>query len=1186
MNWMRKGRDWAGKGFALAGLGAFLAAFPAAAGVNMVGRATQNEGFFAVPAPGRVVVDARIDDWDLSGTIESFGDISVRDAYSVKTSAMWDRDSLYLLFRWRDPLPLNSRIDPTVEPNLGWRADSEQLRMTVADRSFWITFWSYLGVTNACVFEEVAPDGGLMKARVHELTFGTELARGIESRYAATADGAGFVHEVRIPWRALEIDGRTVSAGFSMQCGLEFLWGAADGRTFPLCRYEDNFQPGKMEHSGFFCSRPRTWGDLTLADRPLPSVRAYVPDGEQLQGNVLIPVGPVAPDRKVSVVIDDAAGNRVRALAGAVAPQEIRWDGLDDTGRPVPPGTYVARTVVSSPIHAIYRGSFYSPGDPPWRTADGRGGWCSDHEPVTRIVRCGRTMILSSAFTEGGSGTVCVDLDGRKLWGESVGCGAGGLVAATDDAVYLVPSLRPHKGRKLLKLSAKTGEYVMTDVSATNGLPVAWSNASAPEWLERAAGREIADAAQDAEGRWWAAERGRHPRRISVWDGATRAKVREFVGNSPYQCGQTWLHDSDPTRAYAEGNEFRLCGDGTERYLGTIWERKPGGDTVGPAEESDNCNGEVFYSEASGTRREYVFAGGSVGHGHLARYFVRDGDGSWRPCAGIFNVAYLQRLYGTADPIDSKWDWTLTIARKAVAPFADCDPADVLFWNDGNGDGRVQRDECEIVRAARPTRWAERPERQTRFMNGEPGVPFYGVGWYRRCDKRDLSFYASESGRGGVWKVRPSGFTAAGAPILKPSSYVRLPEADEWCVRETCPVPGSETVMAFAEHRPDPKTPMKNWIIGFDGRNGRLLWRYPNEFFHVPGSHSAPMPRQGLVIGALRIMGAIPPRDGRPGVAMIRGNHGMDYFITETGVCLGSVFTDQRIPTAPLPPRESDLVGACVDRFTNGPEPFSGWFGRQDDGVVRATVSLAAQAPGIVTIEGLDDFAVRPPVRFEVSEGDAAAKARDVESPIPAALEVGRDEASARRYPLRRDGLEDRAEVRCWRENGTLTVRFDLVDASPWRNGAKDPALLFKGGDCVDVQLNGVRFLGGRFRGRDRVCVMVEDDRALARLGGALGAPTEHEYCSPVTTLRFAHVGLCDAVGLRVSGAGDSAVMSIPERLIPGPDRLVGDVGVIFSDAEGMRNASRIYLFSRDTGLVSDIPCEAKLLKGSWREWK
>ena len=70
------------------------------------------------------------------------------------------------------------------------------------------------------------------------------------------------------------------------------------------------------------------------------------------------------------------------------------------------------------------------------------------------------------------------------------------------------------------------------------------------------------------------------------------------------------------------------------------------------------------------------------------------------------------------------------------------------------------------------------------------------------------------------------------------------------------------------------------------------------------------------------------------------------------------------------------------------------------------------------------------------------------------------------------------------------------------------------------------------------------------------------------------------------TGAGDSAVISIPERLIPSPDRLVGDVGVIFSDAEGMRNASRIYLFSRDTGLVSDIPCEAKLLKMSWREWK
>lgn len=1173
--------------FALAGIGALLAVAPSAfAGVNMVGRATQNEGFCAVPAREKVVVDAQYGEWDLTGTIESFGDVSIRDVFSVKTSAMWDRENLYFLFRWRDPTPLNSRIDPVVEPNLGWRADAEQLRMTVGGRNFWITFWSHLDKTSACMLEEIHLDNGVMKTDMRELSFGQELKSGIESRYAKAEDGAGFVHEVKVPWRALGMDAEAVRPGFMLRCGLEFLWGALDGRSFPLHRYEDNFQPGMMEHSGFFCSRPQVWGDLTLVDKPLSSVRSYVPDGEQLQGRILIPIGPVESEKKVSVVVEDEAGNRIRALAGAVAPQEIRWDGLDDSGSPVQPGTYVAKAIVASPIHAVYRGSFYNPGDPPWRTADGRGGWCSDHEPVMRIVRCGEKMILASAFTEGGFGTVCVDLEGRKQWGELVGCGAGGLVAATDDTVYLVPSFRPHNGRKLLKLSAKTGEYVMTDVSETNGLSVAWSNPPPPEWLKGAVAREIADAAQDACGRWWVAERGNHPRRISVWDGTSRVKVREFIGNAPYQCSQTWLHNTDPSRAYAEGNEFRLCGDGTARYLGTVWERRPGGDTVGPAEESNNCNGEVFYSDVSGARHEYLFAGGSVDHGHLARYFIRNADGSWRPCAGIFNVAYLQRLYGDTSPMESKWERVVTIERRAMAPFEDCDPADVLFWTDGNCDGRVQRGECEIVKAVTPTRWAESAEKQTRAMNGKPGVPFYGVGWYRRCDKRDLSFFASASGKGGIWRVRPVGFTADGAPVLKPSSYIRLAESGQWCVRETCPVPESETVMAFAEYRPDLKTPMENWIIGFDGRDGRLLWKYPNKFFHVPGSHSAPMPRQGLVIGALRFMGAIPPRDGRPGVAMIRGNHGMDYFLTDTGVFLGSVFTDQRIPTAPLPQHESDLIGVCVDRFTNGPEPFSGWFGRHDDGVVRATVSLAHQAPGIVTIEGLDDFSVRPPVRFRVSDGDLAAKEATAEPSTFDSLEIGNDESSARRYPLLREGLEDRAEVRCWRGSGILNVRFDLSDASPWKNGANDPALIFKGGDCVDVQLNGVRFLGGRFKGEDRVCVMIEDDKVAGKLRESIARPSEYEYYSPVMTLRFAHVGLCDDVRLHASESGKTVVMSIPERLIPDAGSLVGDIGVIFSDSTGQRNTSRIYLFNHDTGLVSDIPGEAKLQKKHWREWK
>ena len=105
------------------------------AGENMLGRQTQNEGFFAVPAKGSVKIDGTLDEWDLSGQIWSYADTSVRDSFSVKTAAMWDADNLYLSFVWRDPMPLNSLIDPKFDAERGWMVDAVQLRVPVAGSS-------------------------------------------------------------------------------------------------------------------------------------------------------------------------------------------------------------------------------------------------------------------------------------------------------------------------------------------------------------------------------------------------------------------------------------------------------------------------------------------------------------------------------------------------------------------------------------------------------------------------------------------------------------------------------------------------------------------------------------------------------------------------------------------------------------------------------------------------------------------------------------------------------------------------------------------------------------------------------------------------------------------------------------------------------------------------------------------
>lgn len=74
---------------------------------HAAGPAQSNHGkLLAVPAPGKVVVDGSLDEWDLSGEMLVYNARSLRDRYAVRVHAMWDQDALYLGLAWRDPTPI------------------------------------------------------------------------------------------------------------------------------------------------------------------------------------------------------------------------------------------------------------------------------------------------------------------------------------------------------------------------------------------------------------------------------------------------------------------------------------------------------------------------------------------------------------------------------------------------------------------------------------------------------------------------------------------------------------------------------------------------------------------------------------------------------------------------------------------------------------------------------------------------------------------------------------------------------------------------------------------------------------------------------------------------------------------------------------------------------------------------
>ena len=142
----------------------------------------------------------------------------------------------------------------------------------------------------------------------------------------------------------------------------------------------------------------------------------------------------------VTMVVDDAQGKRVRNLIAETrfpsGRNTVTWDEYDDGAvdkngnlvrHRVAPGQYMVRGLVHDGIHIRYEFSVYSPGTPPWTTADGSGAWMAEHTPASGIVYLPKgvspygdgepQMSIGSEAGEAGRPQVWLDLNGRKLHG-------------------------------------------------------------------------------------------------------------------------------------------------------------------------------------------------------------------------------------------------------------------------------------------------------------------------------------------------------------------------------------------------------------------------------------------------------------------------------------------------------------------------------------------------------------------------------------------------------------------------------------------------------------------------------------------------------------------------------------------------------------------------------------------------
>lgn len=389
---------------------------------NLLAIQTDTRGTHAVPAPGQVVIDGKLADWDLSGKYLQCYDVeTLKDVYSGELAFMYDAANLYVAIHWQDPIPMGNSHDPRYQAGKGWAGDSVQLRFKT-DRICHVTAWYYakedepaIGIDYGKSLSE--PFGGGQKLLLK--TAGTKLTEGAEMAFRKDADGKGYVQEIKLPWPLLADQWRP-APGDAFRCGVELLWGEAD---WPVHRYADNLDESANSRE-FFWTAHNAWGlvriepkgKLKLAE---PSWSKAVTGSDAVGPQVIAYTLPKAA--RVTIVIDDPNGKRVRNLIAALprqaGPNRERWDGLDDNGVPVMPGQYRWKGLYHDGIHLNWDMSFASPGNPPWDTSDGRGAFYGDHSAPHAAASAGNFVALACPIGEAGKYLIGCNLDGQRLWG-------------------------------------------------------------------------------------------------------------------------------------------------------------------------------------------------------------------------------------------------------------------------------------------------------------------------------------------------------------------------------------------------------------------------------------------------------------------------------------------------------------------------------------------------------------------------------------------------------------------------------------------------------------------------------------------------------------------------------------------------------------------------------------------------
>ena len=1091
-----------------------------------------NSQITVVPAPGAVVIDGDTDDWDLSAGVWSYNSPTIVDKFSVWTHLMWDSRGIYFLARFADTTPLEN---PTMGRDFGqsWRNDCFQARVIFDDHQ---PDEHQMHVNLFYSAPEAKPymlvhHGGLRDKDTgperpdQEAALGATMEQaGGKVAFKKWPNGKGYNCEAFWPWSYCRTSGKPLAAGERFTFGIEALWS---NHRLADCIVNDKV-------NRIFMFRARTgWGSALISDqgRLQLSAEQQAIHAARLKAFIdfdtygSIPLAYTLPGdgvRDVSVAIDDASGTRVRNLMGqyprSAATSTELWDGLDDAGKPVPPGTYSVAVVDHKPVEVAFVNSVYNAGTPPWKTDRGNRLWGSNHGFPTAIAARGDTMLMGFTGVEGATGLLRADADALIQWTDSgevtdvcmdgtyayalsqdswiqqtvirrfdLGTGrtvpfedarksvhvtlpmsfaettSGSSVAVAGGTVYALLVRRdPAQGNLLVALDAKTGgfgaELKAGDLVAITAV------ADVVYGLRKDGSIQVLDPASEVwTTRCTAADLGA-PVRLAVSQDGRRFAVSDQARNQVFIMDDAGKRLGVIGKPYAAVDHMRPAG----RFVDT--------DLIAPLGIAFDAQGRLWIAEAEGScRRVTTWTPGTDGYRLGHQYW----GGADYGAMGGFPVTFDSTRFiahGMEFRLDPDPRPTVRPTQEQALLFHPAlahEQRGLVYRLNGHeyavttpgylGNGG-------FLVAKRDANGVFVPCVSVVFNGRERGgkqLPIAGKTWVDRNEngREDADEVTGFQDIRAYWSA---GWTRPDLTIITHSLHVYRPHGF---------TPGGVPLYDFAkpETAPNgiPLTPNAQGATGtlimddagnlsdgisfhtVDGKHGK----YPNRF----GRHDAPAAQRGVLIAPFRTNGLV---EGVPGVGSITalgGDRGEWFLMTMDGIFLSSILQDAK----------GDIT---MDGTFTGQESFGGFLWKDERG--RTLAQLGGPSYLIVEIKGLET--TRKQVltvvvsQQQIDAGRAIAEARQrAAGKEPSELviaklatlptegvpaDLAKDQpllAGATDTLVRMTGDPSRWFRTALAQDGKdLVVAWQVADASPWENGSTRFTHAFIGGDCVDLKLD------------------------------------------------------------------------------------------------------------------------------------